>query len=149
MTIDRKKQIVSVERVISATPEQIFELLADPRNHSAFDGSGTVKAANDAAPTRLSLGAKFGMDMKMGPSYKIQNEVVEFVEGKQIAWRHHGHHVWRYMLEPVGGGTKVTEQFDYAKMRAKIVLYVLRSIPKNEKSMIKTLENLEKYFAGN
>ena len=80
MTIDRKKQIVSVERVISATPEQIFELLADPRNHSAFDGSGTVKAANISAPTRLSLGAKFGMDMKMGPSYKIQNEVVEFVE---------------------------------------------------------------------
>ena len=148
MTIDTKKQIVSVERVIPATPEQIFELLADPRQHSAFDGSGTVKAANVAAPTRLSLGAKFGMDMKMGPSYKIQNEVVEFIEGKQIAWRHKGHHVWRYILEPVAGGTKVTEQFDYAKMRAKIVLYVLRSIPKNEKSMIKTLENLEKHFAG-
>ena len=148
MTIDRKKQIVSVDRVIPAPPEQIFELLADPRNHSAFDGSGTVKAANISAPTRLSLGAKFGMDMKMGPSYKIQNEVVEFVESKQIAWRHQGHHVWRYMLEPVAGGTKVTEQFDYAKMRAKIVLYVLRSIPKNEKSMIKTLENLEKHFAG-
>ena len=149
MTIDRKNQIVSVDRVIPATPEQIFELLADPRNHSSFDGSGTVKAANISAPTRLSLGAKFGMNMKMGPSYKIQNEVVEFVEGKQIAWRHQGHHVWRYMLEPVAGGTKVTEQFDYAKMRAKIVLHVLRSIPKNEKSMIKTLENLEKYFAGN
>ena len=148
MTIDRKKQIVSVDRVIPAPPEQIFELLADPRNHSAFDGSGTVKAANISAPTRLSLGAKFGMDMKMGPSYKIQNEVVEFVESKQIAWRHQGHHVWRYMLEPVAGGTKVTEQFDYAKMRAKIVLYVLRSIPKNEKSMIKTLENLEKHFAA-
>ena len=148
MTIDRKNQIVSVERVICTTPEQIFDLLADPRQHSAFDGSGTVKAANVAAPTRLSLGAKFGMDMKMGPSYKIQNEVVEFIEGKQIAWRHKGHHVWRYILEPVAGGTKVTEQFDYAKMRAKIVLYVLRSIPKNEKSMIKTLENLEKHFAG-
>jgi len=33
-------------------------------------------------------------------------------------------------------------------MRAKIVLYVLQSIPKNEKSIIKTLENLEKYFAS-
>ncbi len=124
MTIDKKKQIVSVERAISATPEQIFELRTDPRNHSAFDGSGTVKAANLAAPTRLTLGAQFGMDMKMG------------------------HHVWRYMLEPVAGGTKVTEQFEYAKTRAKTVLYVLRSIPKNEKSMIKTLENLEKHFAG-
>ena len=148
MAIDRKNQIVSVDRVIPATPEQIFELLADPRNHSAFDGSGTVKAANISAPTRLSLGAKFGMSMKMGPSYKIENEVVEFVEGRQIAWRHQGHHVWRYILEPVAGGTKVTEQFDYAKMRAKIVLYVLQSIPKNEKSIMKTLENLEKYFAS-
>lgn len=148
MTIDTKKQIVSVERVIPATPEQIFELLADPRNHSAFDGSGTVKAANVGAPTRLSLGAKFGMDMKMGPSYKIENEVVEFIEGKQIAWRHMGHHVWRYILEPVTGGTKVTEQFDYAKMRVKVVLYLLRQIPKNEKSMIKTLENLENHFTA-
>ncbi|CAB4905827.1 unannotated protein [freshwater metagenome] len=148
MAIDRKNQIVSVDRVIPATPEQIFDLLADPRNHSAFDGSGTVKAANISAPTRLSLGAKFGMNMKMGPSYKIENEVVEFVEARQIAWRHQGHHVWRYILEPVAGGTKVTEQFDYSKMRAKIVLYVLQSIPKNEKSIIKTLENLEKYFAS-
>ena len=148
MAIDRKNQIVSVDRVIPATPEQIFELLADPRNHSAFDGSGTVKAANISAPTRLSLGSKFGMNMKMGPSYKIENEVVEFVEARQIAWRHQGHHVWRYILEPVAGGTKVTEQFDYSKMRAKIVLYVLQSIPKNEKSIIKTLENLEKYFAS-
>ncbi len=148
MTIDKKKQIVSVERVISATPEQIFELLANPRNHSTFDGSGTVKAATVTAPTRLSLGAKFGMQMKMGPSYKIHNEVVEFVEGKQIAWRHFGHHVWRYILEPVAGGTRVTEQFDYAKNRAKIVLYVVGQVPKNEQSMIKTLENLEQHFAG-
>ena len=77
MTIDRKKQIVRADRAMPATPEQIFELLADPRNHSAFDGSGTVKAANISAPTRLSLGAKFGMNMKMGPSYKILKSILQ------------------------------------------------------------------------
>jgi hypothetical protein len=148
MTIDRNKQIVSVERVISATPEQIFELLADPRNHSAFDGSGTVKAANDAAPTRLSLGAKFGMDMKMGPSYKIQNEVVEFEENRRIAWQHFGGHIWRYILEPVDGGTKVVEQFDYNGSKSVLILKLRGSMRSNEKFMTKTLENIEKHFTA-
>jgi len=149
MTIDRKKQIVSVERVISATPEQIFELLADPRNHSAFDGSGTVKAANDAAPTRLSLDAKFTMDMKIGVPYKMTNTVVEFEENRRIAWRHLGGHIWRYILEPVDGGTKVVEQFDYNGSKSVLILKLRGSMKSNEKFMTKTLENLEKHFAGN
>ena len=146
--IDKKNKLISASNFVPATPHEIFELLANPAMHSVIDGSGSVLAPKDSAPQRLSLNATFGMSMKKGAPYKITNTVVEFVEGKQIAWRHQGHHVWRYMLEPVAGGTKVTEQFDYAKMRAKIVLYVLRSIPKNEKSMIKTLENLEKHFAA-
>lgn len=143
-----KTEIISVDRVIRATPDKIFDLLADPRQHHLFDGSGSVRNAHDSAPDRLSLGAKFGMDMKIGVPYKITNEVVEFIESKQIAWRNFGGNIWRYILEPTADGTKVTEQFDYQHGRSKLMLKVMRFLPKNEKSMRKTLENLEAHFAG-
>jgi hypothetical protein len=143
-----RTEIVSVDQIVHATPEAIFNLLADPRQHPVIDGSGTVRKTQGSVPTRLSLGTKFGMDMKLGIPYKITNKVVEFTEGKQIAWRHYGGHIWRYILEPVAGGTKVTEQFDYAHSRSKLLLKVMGAVPKNEKAMRNTLENLEKHFSS-
>ena len=141
-------EIISVDRVVHAPLQKIFDLLADPRQHPVIDGSGTVRKTQGSAPARLSLGSSFGMDMKMGVPYKITNEVVEFIEGKQIAWCHFGGHVWRYILEPMDGGTKVTEQFDYMHSRSKLMLKVMGSLPKNKKSMRNTLEHLEKHFSS-
>jgi hypothetical protein len=141
------KKIVSVNKVVAATPQQIFDLLADPKRHADIDGSGSVKAAQSDAPTRLSLGAKFGMDMKIGAPYKITNEVVEFDEGKRIAWRHFGGHVWRYILEPTDGGTLVTEQFDYNGSKSQLMLRAINAPGRNKKSMIATLDRLAKLFA--
>ena len=141
------KKIVSVNKVVAATPQQIFDLLADPKRHADIDGSGSVKAAQSDAPTRLSLGSKFGMDMKIGAPYKITNEVVEFDEGKRIAWRHFGGHVWRYILEPTDGGTLVTEQFDYNGSKSQLMLRTINAPGRNKKSMIATLDRLAKLFA--
>jgi hypothetical protein len=149
MTHDTKTKIVSVERFVSAAPGLIFEVLADPRQHSKIDGSGSVKAARVSAPPRLSLDAKFAMDMKIGVPYKMTNTVVEFEENRRIAWRHLGGHIWRYILEPVDGGTKVVEQFDYNGSKSVLILKLRGSMKSNEKFMTKTLENLEKHFAGN
>jgi len=149
MTHDTKTKIVSVERFVSAAPGLIFEVLADPRQHSKIDGSGSVKAARVSAPPRLSLDAKFAMDMKIGVPYKMTNTVVEFEENRRIAWRHLGGHIWRYILEPVDGGTKVVEQFDYNGSKSILILKLRGSMKSNEKFMTKTLENLEKHFAGN
>jgi len=149
MTHDTKTKIVSVERFVSAAPGLIFEVLADPRQHSKIDGSGSVKAARVSAPPRLSLDAKFTMDMKIGVPYKMTNTVVEFEENRRIAWRHLGGHIWRYILEPVDGGTKVVEQFDYNGSKSVLILKLRGSMKSNEKFMTKTLENLEKHFAGN
>ena len=149
MTHDTKTKIVSVERFVSAAPGLIFEVLADPRQHSKIDGSGSVKAARVSAPPRLSLDAKFAMDMKIGVPYKMTNTVVEFEENRRIAWRHLGGHIWRYILEPVDGGTKVVEQFDYNGSKSVLILKLRGSMKSNEKFMTKTLENLEKNFAGN
>jgi hypothetical protein len=148
MTHDTKTKIVSVERFVPAAPGLIFELLADPRQHSKIDGSGSVKAAKVSAPPRLSLGAKFTMDMKIGVSYKMTNTVIEFEENRRIAWQHFGGHIWRYILEPVDGGTNVVEQFDYNGSKSILILKLRGSMQSNEKAMAQTLVNIEKHFSA-
>ena len=148
MSHDAKNKIVSVERFIPAAPGLIFEILADPRQHSKIDGSGSVKAAKVSAPSRLSKGSKFTMDMKILVPYKMTYTVVEFEENRRIAWQHFGGHIWRYILEPVDGGTKVTEQFDYNGSKSVLMLKLRGSMSTNEKFMTKTLENIEKHFTA-
>ena len=138
---------ISVEKIVPAPADQIFELLANPARHSEIDGSGSVKKSLAETPPRLTLGAKFGMSMKLGVPYKITNTVVEFEEGKQIAWRHFGGHIWRYILEPVEGGTKVTEQFDWNTNKSPLMLKVMKAVDNNSKSIQKTLDNLVKRFS--
>ena len=146
MTSDPAK-VVSRSTIVPAPAQMIFDLLADPRRHNEIDGSGSVQSAQINAPERLSLDATFGMQMKIGLPYKITNTVVEFEEGKTIAWRHFGGHIWRYILEPVDGGTKVTEQFDWNKSKSPLILKLRKSPQDNAKSIEKTLENLVKRFA--
>ena len=78
---------VSTERVIAAPADRIFAVLADPRQHAVIDGSGTVKRLR-SGPDRLALGARFGMAMHHQVPYPITNKVVEFDEGRRIAWQH-------------------------------------------------------------
>jgi uncharacterized protein YndB with AHSA1/START domain len=137
-----EKRALTVERVIAASPGAIFDVLADARRHREIDGSGSVQKVREGTPERLSLGAHFGMDMKVGMPYRVTNEVVEFEEDRRIAWRHAGHHVWRYELEPVGEGTLVKETFDWAHSRAPWALELLRVPQRNRKAMESTLVRL-------
>ena len=148
MADDERK--VSVERVIAAPPEKIFDVLADPSQHPVIDGSGTVKHTRGAEPDRLSLGAKFGMSMRIGVPYVITNTVVEFDENRLIAWRHFGGHRWRYELEPVGDGTRVRETYDWSTAILPTRLYIAASgWPKRaEEAMTQTLERLDDHVTG-
>ncbi len=140
--------LVSRSVEVPAAAAEIFNLLADPARHHEIDGSGTVVAAVADAPSRLSLGAAFGMKMKVGAPYKITNTVVEFEEGRLIAWRHMGHHVWRYQLEPIGNGssTLVTETFDGTKSKLPIALILTGAAKRNTKAIDATLKRLQKRF---
>jgi len=137
--------VISRSRVIAAPADKIFDLLADPAAHARFDGSGTVRAAR-GNPGRLSLGARFGMDMRHGVPYRVTNEVVEFEEGRRIAWRHAGGHIWRYELEPVGEGaeTRVTETFDGRPSKSALALKVTGVERKHPKAIEATLERLDR-----
>jgi hypothetical protein len=140
-----RQRKVSTSRVIAADRLAIFEVIADPSLHPVIDGSGTVGGAQAGGPERLALGARFGMDMKMGASYKILNEVVEFEEGRVIAWRHFNGHRWRYAFGDVLGGTEVTETFDWSTAKAKLPLELAGFPKRNLAAMRATLERLDRY----
>lgn len=140
-------RIVSRSVTVPAPAEAIFDLLASPSGHAKIDGSGTVQGPAEQEQ-RLYLGATFGMRMRMGLPYRISNEVVEFDKNRRIAWRHIGGHIWRWELEPVEGGTKVTESFDYAPARSPRMLELTGTPRRNAKAIEQTLSNLTALFTG-
>ena len=116
---------VTVERVIPAEPQVIFDLLTHPERHSEIDGSGTVRSARRSGK-RVGLGDSFGMDMKWGIPYRTHNVVREHEENRRIAWQTLAPapldkvftgRTWRYELEPVEGGTLVRETWDISTER--------------------------------
>jgi len=139
---------VSVSRVISADPAAIFAVLADASKHPLIDGSGSVQSARDAEPEPLRLGTRFGMEMKIVVPYRITNEVVEFEQDRLIAWRHFGGHRWRYELEPVDGGTEVTETFDWSTARIPQAIELAGYPRKHPPAMERTLARLDALVTG-
>ncbi|MGH8995052.1 MAG: SRPBCC family protein [Acidimicrobiales bacterium] len=150
------RDTVTVERVINASPEVIFELLANPSRHPEIDGSGSVRKAREGAPARLSKGASFGMDMRIGLPYGMLNTVTEFDPPRLIAWsprpasrigaRFAGR-IWRYELEPVEGGTRVRESWDISKEATRAVLRMVMAT-RTKRDMEKSLERLERLATG-
>jgi uncharacterized protein YndB with AHSA1/START domain len=145
-------QQVSVSRIIEATPQQIFRVVADASFHHVIDGSGTVRGAK-GTPEPLRLGSKFAMRMKLGVPYVIGSTVVEFEQDRLIAWCHIGKHRWRYELEelePVDGTprTRVTETFDWSTARSpkgiELAGYPKRHLP----NMERTLDRLDAFVTN-
>lgn len=131
--------------LIEAPASVIFDIVADPRQHSRIDGSNTVRGGI-TGPDRLSRGAEFGVDMRMfGVRYRIRNWVVEYEADRVIAWRHFGGHRWRYTLTPRGGATTVIETFDYthSSLLARVVITVLGMRRRNRRSIPATLQRLK------
>jgi hypothetical protein len=141
--------LVSRSIDVAAPAAHIFDILADPNRHQEIDGSGTVRAAVPGAPKRLSMGAKFGISMKLGAPYKITNEVIEFEEDRIIAWRHIGRHVWRYELVPSedGNSTRVTESFDGRTARLPFALVLMGAPKRNATAIEKSLKRMQASFA--
>ena len=149
--------VVSVERVVHAPPEAIFALVADASRHPDIDGSGTVRQAKPGAPEHLALGSTFGMSMRMGIPYSMVNTVVEFEDGRRIAWqarppgvlgRFLAGRIWRYELEPVDGGTLVRESWDVSADHQRALLKRGKLPEITRTNMERTLERIEQLVGG-
>lgn len=144
-TFDGRTVSASIE--VAASPDDVFALLADPRRHTELDGSGTVQGVV-SGPERLTLGATFGMTMKIGTPYRVVNTVVEYEEGRRIAWCHRAKARWRYRLTPTAAGTTVTETFDWSGSPLPARLFIeATGFPKgNAKAISETLVRLRERF---
>ena len=144
--LDTGSDLATSARIdINAPAQQIFDLIADPRCHQLFDGSGTLQGSI-SGPVRLHLGAKFGMAMKIRLPYRITNAVVAFEEGRKISWCHLMKWTWSYELEELANGaTQVTETFDARKIPffAKRWLKLTGAMAHNPKWIAKSLARLK------
>jgi len=153
-----KGYVLTVERVVPASPDAVFDILADVSRHHLIDGSGMLQGAREDNPRRLALGTTFGMGMKMLVSYSTVNRVVEFEENRLIAWktgppgfmgRLVAGRVWRYELAPVDGGTLVRESWDITADHQRLLLKLGDIYSgKTRRDMERTLERLSRLVAG-
>src|ERR1700742_965100 len=107
MPEQEQPRVVSASREIAATPERIFELIADPAQQPRWDGNDNLAQAAPGQRVR-QVGDVFVMTLTTGADRA--NEVVEFRETRRIAWHPspvgelQPCHLWRWELEPLGVG---------------------------------------------
>jgi hypothetical protein len=114
------EQVVTARRDIAAGAGAIFELIADPARQPAWDGNDNLAEAADGQRVR-AVGDVFVMVLTKGSVR--ENHVVEFEEGRLVAWRpsepgqRPPGHLWRWVLEPVGDHTtRVTHTYDWTQL---------------------------------
>ena len=121
MTIDQEApRVVSASREIAAGPGRIFEFIADPAQQPRWDGNDNLAGAPEGQRVR-QRGDVFTMTLTRGSIR--ENHVVEFDEGRRIAWmpaepgqRPPGH-LWRWELEQAGASrTLVTCTYDWTRL---------------------------------
>lgn len=114
-------RVVRAAREIGASADRIFELIADPAQQPVWDGNDNLKQAAPGQRVR-AVGDVF--TMLLTTESVRENHVVDFVEGRRIAWRpaEQGHappgHLWAWELEPLGPSrTLVTHTYDWTELR--------------------------------
>ncbi|RRO13650.1 polyketide cyclase [Saccharopolyspora rhizosphaerae] len=112
--------VISSRREIAADAERIFELIADPAQQPRWDGNDNLAEAPEGQRVRAT-GDVFTTTLTNGGVR--ENHVVEFEEGRRIAWRPSDvgrpepGHLWRWELRPVGDGrTEVTHTYDWSQL---------------------------------
>jgi uncharacterized protein YndB with AHSA1/START domain len=113
-------RVVTASRDIAASPELIFELIADPAQQPRWDGNDNLAEAPPGQRVR-QVGDVFTMNLTSGSVR--ENQVVEFAEGRRIAWRpalvggHQLGQLWRWELEPLAdSGTRATHTYDWTDL---------------------------------
>lgn len=117
----RLPRTVRASRDIAADAARIFELIADPAQQPSWDGNDNLAEAAGGQRVR-HVGDVFTMTLT-GDGAVRENHVVEFDEGRRIAWRpaEPGQvppgHLWRWELEPIDSSrTRVIHTYDWSQL---------------------------------
>ena len=115
-----EQRVVSASREIAAPAARIFDLIADPAQQPAWDGNDNLGHAPAGQRVRAE-GDVFTMTLNHGAVR--ENRVVEFTEGRLIAWQPSEvgtpppGHLWRWELRPIDDGhTLVTHTYDWTRL---------------------------------
>jgi hypothetical protein len=126
---------VEVARAIAATPAEIFGLLRTPEGHVAIDASGMLMSCTGDPAS--AVGDTFVMHMDRDAlrdndlgQYDVTVTFVTYEPDREIAWgvipgmaEWTGEpvgHVFGYRLEPIDGGTVVTQYYDWSALLPEI-----------------------------
>jgi uncharacterized protein YndB with AHSA1/START domain len=117
---DDQPRVVTAARKIAAPAESIFALIADPSQQPRWDGNDNLARA-EAGQRVHAVGDVFVMTLTRGSVR--ENHVVEFEEGRRIAWtpaepgKRPPGHLWRWELEPIdASSTRVTHTYDWTRL---------------------------------
>jgi uncharacterized protein YndB with AHSA1/START domain len=112
--------VVIARREIAAPADKVFELIADPSLQPRWDGNDNLAEARTGQRVRTK-GDVFTTTLTLGSDRT--NHVVEFEEGRLIAWRpsepgkEPPGHLWRWQLEPLDDSrTLVTHTYDWSRL---------------------------------
>lgn len=117
---DRVERVVHASRSIEVPASEVFELIADPVQQPRWDGNDNLVEAQPHQRVR-AVGDVFTMTLTVGGVR--ENHVVEFDEGRLIAWRpaevgaDPPGHLWRWELQPLGERRcLVTHTYDWTQL---------------------------------
>lgn len=118
--ISEVPRVVTASREIAAPADVLFELIADPAQQPRWDGNDNLAQA-DPGQRVHGIGEVFAMTTTKGPVR--ENHVVEFEEGRRIAWQpaepglQPPGHLWRWELEVVDEAhTRVAHTYDWTRL---------------------------------
>lgn len=114
-------RVVTASREIAADASTVFELIADPARQPLWDGNDNLASARSGQRVH-GVGDVFETVLTHDGAVRV-NHVVEFVEGRLIAWRpsepdaRPPGHLWRWELEPLDDHrTRVTHTYDWTTL---------------------------------
>ena len=118
---------MEVSRPIAATPAEIFAVVSSPEGHVQIDASGMLMSSTGEPATAVGDTFVIHMDREALNDYPlglydVTVEIVTYEQDREIAWTIVGQikpqigHVYGYRLEPVEGGTLVTQYYDWSKI---------------------------------
>lgn len=119
--MDDEQRVVSVSRTVAAPAGGIFELIADPEQQPRWDGNDNLLSAGPGQ--RVTATGDIFVTVLTHDGVLRENHVVEFEEGRRIAWRpaepgeQPPGHLWRWELQPEAEGlTRVTHTYDWSSL---------------------------------
>ena len=119
-----------VQRLIAASPKEIFAVLSDPQGHVAIDSTGMLQSAEGERVSRVGDEFIVHMDREalndrpMG-KYDVTVIITKFQLNALIEWTISGTiqppiaHLYGYRLEQRGTNTLVTSYYDWSQISSQ------------------------------